>query len=76
MLKIGIIDNYHYKYDTYTTKRIYINLESTKYSADFDLLNTFGPDTDPNNYSANQIFQSFAMGNKHTKDTGIFISIS
>ena len=31
---------------------------SSKYSADFDLLSTFGPDTNPNNYSANQIFQS------------------
>ena len=31
---------------------------SSKYSTDFDLLSTFGPDTNPNNYSANQIFQS------------------
>ena len=36
--------------------------QQNKYSADFDLISTFGPDTDPNQFSAAQVFQSFSKG--------------
>ena len=41
---------------------------TSKYSADFDLISTFGPDTDPNQFSAAQVFQSFSSkGNELSK---------
>ena len=45
---------------------------SQKYSTDFELINTFGPDTNPNNYSANQIFKT---GITHYMYMGCLISV-